>query len=129
MVVRLSLLSGRALAAQARGVLGLTPGGCQPFHFPLFSPHNINLFIHHNIFIPSLHLVPLCTPQNSLSYSYALNEQGTQHCNSTLHSLPHKMYLPCSNTKHICVSRQNGTRCRDGMKVLCYHFQLVWLVF
>ena len=95
-VVQLSLLSGRTLAAQARGVLGLTPGGCQPFHFPLFSPHNINSFIHHNIFIPSLHLVPLCTPQNSLSYSYALNEQGTQHCNCTLHSLPHKMYLPCS---------------------------------
>ena len=32
---------GRALAAQARGVLGLTPGDCWPFHFPLFSPHNI----------------------------------------------------------------------------------------
>ena len=40
-VVWLSLLSGWALATQARGVLGLTPGGCQPFHFPLFSPHNI----------------------------------------------------------------------------------------
>ena len=42
MVVRLSWLSGRALAAQARGVLGLTPGDCQPFHFP---PHNISKFI------------------------------------------------------------------------------------
>ena len=30
-VVRLSWLSGRALAAQARGVLGSTPGGCRPF--------------------------------------------------------------------------------------------------
>ena len=40
-VVWLSLLSGWALATQARGVLGSTPGGCQPFHFPLFSPHNI----------------------------------------------------------------------------------------
>ena len=28
------------LAAQARVVLGSTPGGCWPFHFPLFSPHN-----------------------------------------------------------------------------------------
>ena len=33
--------TGRALAAQARGVLGLTPGDCRLFHFPLFSPHNI----------------------------------------------------------------------------------------
>ena len=33
--------SGRALAAQARGVLGSTPGNCRLFHFPLFSPHNI----------------------------------------------------------------------------------------
>ena len=29
---------GRALAAQARGVLGLTPHDCQPFHIPLFLP-------------------------------------------------------------------------------------------
>ena len=34
-------LSGRALAAQARGVLGSTPGDCRLFPFPLFSPHNI----------------------------------------------------------------------------------------
>ena len=34
-------LSGRVLAAQARDVLGLTPGGCWPFRSPLFSPHNI----------------------------------------------------------------------------------------
>ena len=33
MVVQLSWLSGRALAAQARGVLGLTPVSCRPFHF------------------------------------------------------------------------------------------------
>ena len=32
----LSWLSGKALAAQARGVLGSTPGGCPGlFHFPL----------------------------------------------------------------------------------------------
>ena len=41
MVVRLLWLSGRALAAQARGVLSLTPGDCRPFHFPIFLPHNI----------------------------------------------------------------------------------------
>ena len=35
-------LSARALAAQARGALGSTPGDCQLFHFTLFSPHNIN---------------------------------------------------------------------------------------
>ena len=40
-VVWLSLLSGRSLAAQARGVLGSTLSGCQPFHFPLFSPLNL----------------------------------------------------------------------------------------
>ena len=39
-IVRLLWLSGRALAAQARGVLGSTPGS-RPFHFPLYSPHNI----------------------------------------------------------------------------------------
>ena len=40
-VVQLLWLSGRKLAAQARGVLGLTPSGCRPFHFRLFLPHNI----------------------------------------------------------------------------------------
>ena len=40
-VVQLLWLSGRALAAQARGVLGSTPSDCRLFHFPLFSPHNI----------------------------------------------------------------------------------------
>ena len=34
-VIRLLWLSGRALAAQARGVLGSTPSDCRPFHFPL----------------------------------------------------------------------------------------------
>ena len=29
-------VSGRALAAQARGILGSTHGGCRPFHFLLF---------------------------------------------------------------------------------------------
>ena len=35
-----------------------------------------------------------------------------------------------TNAKHICVAKwwQNGTRCRDGVKVLC-HSHLVWLVF
>ena len=27
------------------------------------------------------------------------------------------------------VAWQNGTTCRDGVKVLWYHFHLVWLVF
>ena len=41
-VVRLLWLSGRALAAQARGVLGSTPGGCWPFSLSsIFVPHNI----------------------------------------------------------------------------------------
>ena len=37
---------------------------------------------------------------------------------------------PLTDTKHICVAkwRQNGTRCRDGVKVW-YHSHLVWLVF
>ena len=34
-VVWLLCLSGRALAVQARGVLGSTPGDCWPFHFLL----------------------------------------------------------------------------------------------
>ena len=41
MVVRLLWLSGRALTAQARCVLGPAPGDCRLFHFPLVSPHNI----------------------------------------------------------------------------------------
>ena len=44
-VVRLSWLIGRALAAQVRGVLGSTPGDCQLFHFPLFSPWHPNSFM------------------------------------------------------------------------------------
>ena len=40
-VVWLSWLSGRALEAQARGVLDLSPIGCRPFHFPLFSEGSI----------------------------------------------------------------------------------------
>ena len=39
-VVRLSWLSGRALVAQARGVLSLTPHDSRP---SLFSPHNIQI--------------------------------------------------------------------------------------
>ena len=35
-VVQLSWLSGRALAAQARGVLGSTPSDCRLFHFLYF---------------------------------------------------------------------------------------------
>ena len=38
--VWLSWLNGRALAAQARGILGSTPGKCWLFHFPLFSPQS-----------------------------------------------------------------------------------------
>ena len=35
--LRLSMLSDRAwLKPEARGILGLTPGNCRPFHFPLF---------------------------------------------------------------------------------------------
>ena len=44
MVVWLLWLSGRALVAQARSVLGSTPGGCWLFHLSLFSPHNISKF-------------------------------------------------------------------------------------
>ena len=49
---------------------------------------------HHNIYTPSLHLVPfclLCTPQNSLhvlSLFICIDEQDTQLC--SLHSLTHK---------------------------------------
>ena len=41
MTIWLSWLSGRVLAAQARDVMGLTPGDCQPFHFSLFLPQLI----------------------------------------------------------------------------------------
>ena len=39
--VQLLWLSGRALVAQARGVLGSTPSSYWPFHFLLFLPPNI----------------------------------------------------------------------------------------
>ena len=32
------------LVAQARGVLGSTPGSCWPFHFPLFLPQNVQIY-------------------------------------------------------------------------------------
>ena len=44
MIVWLSWLSGRALVAQPRGVLGSTPGDQWPFPFPLLLPHDIHLF-------------------------------------------------------------------------------------
>ena len=50
-VVQLLWLSGRALAAQARGVVGLTIGGYQPFHFPLFLPHNMQMFASYNAIV------------------------------------------------------------------------------
>ena len=34
---------------QSTGVLSSTPGGCQPFHFPQFSPYNI--FIEYHRFV------------------------------------------------------------------------------
>ena len=40
--VRLSWLSGRALAAKARGILGLTPSNYQPVHyFRLITPKSL----------------------------------------------------------------------------------------
>ena len=42
----LSGCRGRAMVAQARSVLGLTPSSRQPFDFPLFSPHNTSKFQH-----------------------------------------------------------------------------------
>ena len=48
-VVRLSWVSGRALAAQA----GSTTGGYQPFHFPLFLPHNMQMFASYNVMVVS----------------------------------------------------------------------------
>ena len=41
-VVWLSWLSGRALAAQTMRCPAI-PDDCQPFHFPLFLPHNIQI--------------------------------------------------------------------------------------
>ena len=43
--VRLSWLSARALVAQARGLLGWTPGDCQPFSLPLFSSRNFLILL------------------------------------------------------------------------------------
>lgn len=43
--VRLSWLSARALVAQARGLLGWTPGDSQPFSLPLFSSRNFLILL------------------------------------------------------------------------------------
>ena len=54
---------------------------------------------------------------------------------SFFHALPTTLpstTLLCTqltNTNHICEWWQNGTRCRDGVKVLWCHSHLVWLVF
>ena len=33
--------AGSCRESNPTGVLGSTPGDCQPFHYPLFSPYNI----------------------------------------------------------------------------------------
>ena len=47
MVVWLSYLSGRALAAQARGALGSIPGDCRPFTFLYFCSKTSNPSLFH----------------------------------------------------------------------------------
>ena len=47
MVIRLSWLSGRALAAQARGVLGSTPATASLFTFPYFCPIGSKISLFH----------------------------------------------------------------------------------
>ena len=50
----------------------------------------------------------------------------------THHYPPHRLPQPFSTNKHkayLCKWWQNGTRCRDGVKVLWCHSHLVWLVF
>ena len=57
-VVRLSWLSGRTLAAQARGVLGSTPGGCRLFTAsPVATAQNCFVPPQQTAY-PSLHLPP-----------------------------------------------------------------------
>ena len=53
----------------------------------------------------------------------------THPCSTTHPTAFYKLSLLCTqitNTRH---SWQNGTRCRDGLKVLWCHSHLVWLVF
>ena len=62
-------LSGRALAAQPRSVLGSSPGGCWPFSLSLFLPHNIQIHSYPLQFVFSVVVddnrsvlqLPLCT--------------------------------------------------------------------
>ena len=49
------------------GVLGLIPGDCQPFHFPLFSPHNISLFQHD---FEQKHCISEQRPHNGVYYKF-----------------------------------------------------------
>ena len=53
-----------------------------------------------------------------------------------MHSTPSTTYNPLLSTTFLCTqltntkdSWQNGTRCRDGVKLLWCHSHLVWLVF
>ena len=57
--------TSRALRAQARGVLGSTPGDCWPFHFPLFSPHNIWIYFQREI-CPVLNYLHVCAILNKV---------------------------------------------------------------
>ena len=72
-----------------------------------------------------------CSHPQDNSLSMHINMHYTP---STTHMHPTAFHNPPMHTtnKHkayLCKWRQNGTRCRDGVKVLWYHFHLVWLVF
>ena len=66
------------------------------------------------------------------AYNYIAATHNMTHspCTSTCttHPLPKLALLRTQLTQGIA-SCQNGTRCRDGVKVLWCHSHLVWLVF
>ena len=95
--VRPLWLSGRALVDQGRcilgsvkflycakpGVLGSTLGDCQPFHFPLFSPHNIYIALLCLVLAASNHRVFLKT--NAIHCIECMDVQRHTNTNCLLH--------------------------------------------
>ena len=92
-VVRLSWLSGRALAAQARGVLDLTPSDCQPFHF---SPHNIRFYF--------LYLFVTCGTASKWR-AYHLHIHLRMPCCSYLHSFYDVFFYYLFSTCFVCTCK------------------------
>ena len=101
------------------------------------SQHNLNCNIPHRPSIAqALHSFcmesrqTICHAQYS-NYNAAIHNITHSPCTSKFTTHPHypPHYKKQQHKSYLCKRWQNGTRCRDGVKVLWCHSHLVWLVF